>query len=300
MNTPAFRRWAGRLLSGGILALLLSSWSSNVRADVVVVQRVNGPAVPIIVGIIEDSDPVGTWTRTLTRPDAIHLNVNGDLNGDGRPSMAHDPDSGRTAVAWARFNGSDHDVVVSVFDGGAWSDPVVVAGGTGDQLDPALAIDPADGSLHVAYWNAAPDERVYHAVGTPAGDSWSPPVPVSEPGDIAVRPGLAFHQGSPVIAYESHNFGIEGLPKQIVVATHDGGAWTHEAVEQTQRTGTNRVGVHSVYGRLWVDWIDDDGSLGFRAKPPGGPWGPTEFEPFADGVDLEYDARSRIRFRVVN
>ncbi|MDH3628931.1 MAG: hypothetical protein OEV00_00755 [Acidobacteriota bacterium] len=245
--------------------------------------------------IIEGTDPVGTWTRTIDSPYLVHLNQNGDANGDGRPAVVHSRNTGRTAVAWASNNGSDFDVVVSVFDNGSWSTPVIVAGGSFDQRDPQLAIDPATGDLHVVFWEDGTTERVFHASGDPTGQAWSTPTVVSEPGDVAVRPSIAYHQGQQTIAYESHNFGIEGLPKLIVVATNVGGSYSYEMLVGTQRSGSCAIEVHSSNTTIWVEWIDAEGQIGWQRRSGSGSWESTQFESYSDAVDLEYHVRRRIQ-----
>lgn len=272
---------------------------ANVAADVAVIQPINGPAYPIVSSIIEGSDPVGAWTRTLNSVNYVHLNENGDTNNDGLPSILFDPATGRTIVAWSFNNGTDYDVVVSVFDGGAWSTQLTLAGGPLNQLDPQLAIDPGTGDLHVVYWEDGSDERVLHRQSDSAGQVWSSATTVSQNGDVAVRPAIVFYQGQQVVAYESHNFGIEGLPKQIIVATKTGASYSYEVLESTQRGGSNKIEIHTRYGRLWVDWVDDDGRLGWKRRSGSGNWEPTQFESFSDGVDLEYNVRPRVRLQAI-
>ena len=280
-----------------IVVLFFST--ANVTADVAVIQPANGPAYPIVSSIIEDTDPVGAWTRTLNSVNYVHLNENGDINNDGLPNVLFDPATGRTFVAWSFNNGSDYDVVISVFDNGAWTAQLTLAGGPLNQLDPQLAIDPATGDLHIVYWEDGSNERVLHRQSDSVGQVWSSETTVSQNGDVAVRPAITFYQGQQVVAYESHNFGIEGLPKQLIVATKSGTSYSYEVLESTQRGSSNRIELHSRYGKLWVDWVDDNGSMGWKRRSGAGAWEPTQFESFSDGVDLEYNVRPRVRMQAI-
>ena len=73
---------------------------------------------PYLCSIIDDSDPVtGIWITTgPDRPRRRVLNAQGDLLGDGPPTLLRHGSTGLPLVAWARNSESGFDVVLSRFE----------------------------------------------------------------------------------------------------------------------------------------------------------------------------------------
>ena len=126
--------------SGLAIVLLAGSVGAEVGVPVDTELSSKGGLYQILM-LSDDPDPyLGFWVDVTAShtPSRIALNTDGDVNGDGPPSVLMNPFSGLPTVAWARNSASGFDVVVSHFAAGAWSAPEVVAGGTGysqgDQL----------------------------------------------------------------------------------------------------------------------------------------------------------------------
>jgi hypothetical protein len=258
-----------------------------------------------IFSIQEDPNPVpsiwlpvspeGTFGR-------IVLNAQGATNGDGPPRMVEHPVTGGPIVVWSRNAHPGYDVVVSRFVGGAWTEPVVVAGTADDELDPFVTVDPADGSVHVVYWTStlAPQAvtRVLHVQAPADLSSWSAPVEVSAPGEVAVRPAAAFHGGKLHVVYELQVG--DGPPYLVALASYSGVFDAEGILGTSQFGGPLWPEIHSTGSALWVEWIDDVDSMAWLEQPPGQPWGSILSEPYTTLEDRELFARGRIRSQVLD
>jgi len=88
---------------------------------------------------------------------------------DTSPSLAIDPDTGQPALVWSRYNGSDFDVVLSVFNGATWSRPVTLASTGSNEVEPKAFTAPGDG-LHVLWgWPGEPNAFGYGLFRTATG-----------------------------------------------------------------------------------------------------------------------------------
>jgi hypothetical protein len=252
-----------------------------------------------VQAIIDDPDPVNTgvvWRRhSPAGSRRIVLNEQGEANGDGDPSVLYSTFGRMPVVAWARNSAQGFDVVVSRFAGGVWSEPDVLAGSPADELDPALALDPTDGSVHVVYWINDGSPRVVHRQAPADLSTWSAPVIVSPPGEIAARPSATFHGGALRVVYEAHNMVLGGLPRQIVLATDIGAGFSIEVLATSGNPGPNRPQVHGGPAGLWAEWIDAEVEMSWTREQPGGGWEPLEAEPFSNLEDRDYFVRGRIR-----
>jgi hypothetical protein len=301
---PGFRAWASAFcLATGLVA------SGTVLAEVGVATR-PGEADPTVVYILddltEDPSPIsGVW-RKFDTVGGMHvaLNPGGEGNGDGTPSLLKNPSTGLVAAAWARNSASGFDVVVSRFDGGAWTEAAVVVGSTGQELDPQLVLDP-DGSVHLFYWVDGTAPQVFHRVAPPDLSSWSTAEPVSPAGQSACRPAGAFYNGVLYVAYELHSFGNGNTPKQVVLARYENGGYTPEVVAMTNNLGNVRPEVHSHAGRLWVDWIDYEltdgsGEIAWTRHDAQGQWEAIQYDAFANHLEREYLVRGGVRLEVIH
>ena len=102
------------------VVFLAASWVS--RAEVGVYEMALGSG-PYELKIIEDPDPVGLSWRAIHPPNSgyVVLNPQGEVNGDGPPSMLLHPTTSIPIVAWSRAASGGYDVVVSRFESGAWT-----------------------------------------------------------------------------------------------------------------------------------------------------------------------------------
>jgi hypothetical protein len=167
-----------------------------------------------------------------------------------------------------------------------------------DELDPVLLADPETGQLWVIYWIADVAPRVVLRTAAADGLTWSTPVPVSAPGDVARRPHAVLHEGQLQVVYESIGGGFPSTPRQMTAARSDGPTFVWSTIDQTYFSEESWPQVHSKRGRLWVDWIDADGELAWSEHQPAG-WTPVSIEPYVDSFDLEFHARGRVAAQVL-
>ncbi len=240
----------------------------------------------------EDPDPV-PWVRTTLKDGrrAIRYDTSGEA-----PSIAVQDDPGGTLVAWARSAGNGFDVVLSRFEAGAWTEPVVIAGTAADERDPALAVAP-DGTVHVLYSVRGGSPGIHHRQAPPDLSSWSEPAPVSEPGDPACSPRAAFHDGVLHVVYEVHDLGFGRAPKRIVLARLLEGGFVPETVATTSNEGPVLPDVQSEGGRLWVEWTDAPDEVAWTLEEDGGSFGPIRHESFGSAMEREIFVRGTIRHR---
>jgi hypothetical protein len=250
----------------------------------------------ILQDIVDDPDPVGsTWIPYHPSTNGrVLLNPEGHENQDGSPSILLNPVSDLPLVAWSKNSSSGYDLVVSYFSEGSWAPPVVLADSASDELDPVLAVDPSDGTVHLLYWIHDSSPRVMHQQAPADLSSWSPPIQVSQFGEIACRPSAVFLAGGLHVVYEAHDFGYGATPRRIVLASWDGQSFDPVTVTTTQFTGPNWPHVHSKKGRLWIDWIEGDNEMNWVRQQASGGWEPVQSEGFAGAEDRDYHVRGRI------
>jgi len=290
-------RFVPTLLIGLVLTALLGLPAA---AEVgTYIRTLGGPSAYVIQGIIDEPEPIDSFTVWLRyfedSPNRRVLNDQGFANQDGRPSLLYATTTGFPMAAWARNSPAGYDIVISQFDGTEWSAPQVVAGSPADELDPTLALDPVDGSIHLVYWIDDGSQRVVHRQAPADLSAWSPEAPVSQVGDAAVRPSAAFHEGALRVVYEVHDLGQGTTPRQIVLATHDGQGFIHEILATTQHPGRNWPEVHATGNRLWVDWIDADNEVAWTRLATDGSWDPIEVECFATPEQRDFHVRGQVR-----
>jgi hypothetical protein len=281
------------------VAVALAASSPAARAEVgATLPAGGGPAsIYIVQTIVDDPEPVGVmWVRhNPDGPARKVLNEQGDANGDGAPSTVLRRSDGMPVVAWSRNSPGGYDVVLSTFDGAAWSAAVALADSAESELDPVLVVDPADGTVHLLYWIAGGSPRVMHRQAPEDLSCWSAPVQVSEIGEAACRPSATFHGGALHVVYEVHEFGLGTTPRQIMLAVLDGGAFTVSPLDVSQHPGPNLPRVHSALGILWVEWIDAEGEMIWTRRPPASSWDPIEIEAFATPQERDFHVRGAIR-----
>jgi hypothetical protein len=292
-------RIAGITLLGGALGVL--PWAVAL-AEVGVVTHLGGAVSTYIEqGIVDDPDPISSAWVQYHPADGhrIALNPGGADNGDGDPSLIARQAPGFPIVAWAMNSPEGYDIVVSRFDGTAWTPPQFVADSPADELDPFLVLDPNDQSIHLVYWihDAAP--RVVHRHAPADLSSWSAATPVSHPSDAACRPSAVFHANALHVAYEVHDLGYGTTPRQILLAVHDGQVFSSQMLATTLHADENWPRAHSVGERLWVDWIDAGSEMTWIRKIQAGPWEPVQIEIFQTPEEREFHVRGWIRVQAL-
>jgi hypothetical protein len=255
---------------------------------------------PYVLAIIDDPDPTTlSWRRYTPAGDSsrIVLNEQGEANGDGPPSVLFNTITRMPIVAWARNSATGFDVVLSHLVDGAWSQPVVLAGLSADELDPFLALDETTGTVHLVYWinDAAP--RIVHRQAPADLSSWSDPQVVSGPAEIAARPAATFVDGVLRVIYETHNGTLGGTPKLIVLASSTGSGFSFETLGSSLYAAPNRPQIHGRPGRFWAEWIDGVDEMTWTREVAGGGWDPINAEPFTGTEERDYFVRGRIRTR---
>ncbi len=258
----------------------------------------SGLADPYILGyIVEDADPVLSIWRPFnsTGSGRFVLNPDGETNGDGSPSILRTATPGLSLAAWSRNSAEGYDVVLSRFEGGAWTTPEVLAGSLDDELDPALVLDPVSGNVHLFYWVDGSTPKVMHRQADPALSFWSAAVQVSDPADDACRPAGVFHDGELRAAYEVHDYGLNQTPRQVVLARWNGSAWIQEIMAISSFDDRMDPQVHSHNGTLWIDWIDDTGEAAWTRWNPSTGWDALQYETFSGIEEREFHVRGAIR-----
>ena len=268
----------------------------GLRAEVGVVSdpaaALSGGAV--LVTQIVDGPDITPWVQLSSSPAAVPLNVEGEANGDGPPTILGSP-PGLCVVAWAKNSPGGYDVVVSRYSNRSWSAPQVLAGGPADELDPFLLRGP-DGTVHLFYWEAGPIPRVLHREAPPDLSAWSAPAQVSQPGIAACRPAAVFHAGVLHVAYEVHDYGYGQVPRQVVLAHQEQSAFVEEVVAITYNASPATPQVHDRSGRLWVDWIDASGQMAWTRKDSPGGWTPIQIQAFGTVLERDFFVRGTIRY----
>jgi hypothetical protein len=303
MKTNLQKVQSSARVAAGVLLLLLSA-PLGAEVGVILDAGTGSAQGPYEIGaIIEDGNPVTAMWQPHSPPesDRAILNPDGELNGDGRPSSVFNIVSGLPIVAWAKSSPGGYDVVVSRFVEGAWTDPLVLAEDAtfAEPAEPTLLIDPAGGAVHLLYWTDDAWPRVMHREAPADLSSWTAPVQVSQPCELAVRPAGVFHQGALYVVYEVHTSQLGGTPRQIVLAWEDGGGYSSEVVATSGHDTPNRPQVHSASDMIWIEWVDADGEMRWTRRETPGPWDPLEVETFATSEQREYHVRGAIKGRAM-
>jgi hypothetical protein len=201
-------------------------------------------------------------------------------------------------VAWASHKAAGYDVVLSVFQNGAWSDPQTLAGGPADELDPFLFLGP-DNSVHIVYWVNGTPRQVMHRQAPPDLSSWSDPERVSQPNEEACRPAGVFYNGVLRVAYEVHNFGFGNTPREVVLARREETGFVPEIVAITNYAGEVQPQPHVHAGKFWLDWMDADNEAAWVRLDSNGRWEPTRYEPFNGALEREFLVRRGIQLKAI-
>jgi hypothetical protein len=251
-----------------VVGLLFALWPFAAARAEVAAETDDGSTFVLVVGIIEDPDPISTslWrqVRDGVDPETL-LNASGWMRDDGRPSFAFEPSTGWPLAVWSYASGGDHDIALARWDGQRWTPTRFLTVGPADELDPRVAKAP-DGATHVVWWA---NGVVLHAASVATGtDFFVEATRVSPAGEDARRPSIVVPGGVPLVAWERSG----GPGQQIVVATPaSGGTYTYQVVATTARTERLDAVLHAEQGRVWIDWRESATRLGW-AERTGGVW----------------------------
>ncbi len=230
---------------------------------------------------------------------SLVLNPSGDDNGDGPAAWAIDPATGNPVVAWAWWDGSDHEIVLSRWTGTGWSEREQLTDNALDDVDPALTVAP-DGTVRLTWWRSENGHRTVWYRDLSREDGTAEEVtPLPRAGS---RPGVARWNGDVKVAFQREESGT----RYVRVATRSAG-WAEDAVAATPYAGPAGDGdidvrIHALAGHLWVDWIDAEGRLAWSEwNGATGSWEDPRYEDYSwDGATGETEpvARERARARV--
>ncbi len=261
-----------------------------------------GTAPPFLAGgpgTGDDPYPWPTWAPFRQNADSVlMLNPSGDDNGDGPAAWAIDPATGNPVVAWAWWDGSDHEIVLSRWTGTAWSDWEHVTDNDLDDVDPAVEVA-EDGTVRITWWRVENGHRTVWFRDLSRRDGVAEEVtPLPRAGS---RPGLALVSGDAKVSYQREEAGV----RKVIVATRSTG-WSEEVVASTSYAGPAGDGdidveVHARGGHLWVDWVNAAGELAWSEWDPAtGAWGDVHHRPYSwdPAVEGEPVARARARARI--
>ena len=189
---------------------------TDLRAEVTVIRDSSGGLIGTLQMFEIGTGGGNIWSPVRTSADpALLLNPDGDLYGDGPPSVVMNPVSHMPEAVWSYWDGTHFQIAWSRFDGTAWSMVQTAAGpdfeyltsGDRQNFDPKFWIDGA-GNRRVAWWRdslASVDEVVVAVL--PAGETqWWTPQRISTDGVPARRPDIRTFSrfGTFIVAEESN------------------------------------------------------------------------------------------------
>jgi hypothetical protein len=280
------------LLVGGLLAVLLLSSAFTLQADDSGDSTDSGYYI-IILGIIEDPDPIPTITYEYVLGDDP-MNVNGSHKSGGRPDAAYDPQTDAPVVTWATDSGGGSEVVASEWTGESWSETTSVSSSTFDDLDPRAHID-GFGWVYIVWWKDGSTEQIYLVSRVAGAGSWKSPELMVNGGR---RPSVVRYGDKLAIAYERDRAG-GGQEIAIAYFDADGGTFS-EVVGETGRAQPLDAVVHTDGQLLWVDWKDSDAEFAYSVLGEGG-WSDAVAVAWTDhSLDGEKAVRRMIQGEVLS
>jgi hypothetical protein len=292
------------ILGLSICSLALALGIAPALSEVGVVGLGPGRSGRIILGQNpEGPDPfLVSWTPVINLPADLTVNRQGDTNGDGPAAFgfSDSPVPAPPTFTWAlKTPAGDHDPVFAQFIGGAWSAPIVIASGPGDDLDPAWFQDAA-GRQHAAWWRAGAagaGGMILHAWREPGQPAFSAEEIVSAPGEAARNPSLTvLPSGEVLIAYETDS--VLGV-RRVIVASKDlgSGGYQRQVLAESSYSGSLSPEVGARAGKAWVSWIDSTSAVGYSRRTDGEWMTPSGAEPYQGANDApraRITARSRM------
>ena len=196
------------------------------------------------------------------------------------PQVAMDP-TGDAVVVWRQFNGSDYVVQAAVKPAGEpWSTPATLSEAGQEASQPHVAVDGA-GEATTVWRSYNGSDHVIQASEEPAGELWSKPARLSEPGQETYEPQVAVDGAGNATAVWGYD--KEYLDSFVQVAVKPaGGPWGKPAIlsEAGQEASEPQLAVDAAgdAASAW-DSFDYGGCYCVQTavKPVGEPWGGTDW-----------------------
>ena len=279
MKQPRIRLW--------MIAVALLVYPAATSISEVSVGDGSRPSLVLMYLLSGGGGDPNPWPSVRQHIDALlMLNPAGSdgVNPDGFPSLGIDPLTGAPEVTWARYDGSDYEIVAARWEGDRWSDPAELTQNPIDDRAPALAYAP-DGTARITYHGAG---EVYYIERVPGG-TWTAPETVG-PGVESSVTGST----QQTLAYQAS--GADGTD---VMAADRNGVWETSLVSTTNFDGLDGNGdldvrLHATATEEWIDWEDGPDLLGWAKRLASGTWSAPAYEPIAN-VEDEESGRLRIR-----
>ena len=281
-----------------VLALLVLG-TPPARSEVSIGEE--GPTSNFLYAAGGDDPTAYPWGRVRRHAaSGLFLQPDADQALNGPMDFAINPSTHRPEVVWSRFDGNDFEIALSRWDGTAWSDPEFLTDNTVDDLDPAIAFTHT-GSALVSWWREEGERQVWF-LEKAEGTDWSEEDRVTVLPQTGSLPAVAASASGTRVAFQAPG----GTGTEIVVSNRETG-WSRVVVGETAYQGPGGDGclyarLHSRDGRLWVDWIDGPGEMGYSVyDPQTDSWSAPAYESYSWNPEVgesEYWERERARARI--
>jgi hypothetical protein len=224
---------------------------------------------------------------------ALLLALSGTCLADDPPDSEVNPQTGFIETVTTVWNGSSHDVGLTIDRGALPPLTAAVAAGSTDDLDPRVAIA-ASGEVSVTWTRDGSMGQVFVRARTAA--TWGLDQLVSDPSEDSRNPELVYYGSAPALVYEIHGETTKSVAVSIIGDEPDPfGA--RSILASTAWSGDIDARVQTADGHLWVTWIQDDSEVGWSELDGSGSWTTAAYQSYsADDTD---SARSTIREAVL-
>jgi len=292
-----------RRLAPWILLLALSPWTA--RAEVSVDRPVSGGVAPYF-----EVGATGPWGRVRTDlPPGDVLNEMGDGSGDGWPVVLANTGAGRVEAVWAS-GGEDREIFRSFHDGSSWSAPENLSAAVGIDNLPTAVTDEA-GNVFVAWERERNGRHGVHFTAISPVDGQVASAKLTPRFKRGRRPVSASHDSFIWVASEEVEAATSSAYLSVVLdridvlrdaVGHvvDGGEDTIDVARrcsiqthQASNSSSTAIKLHVEAGHIWMDWVDDTGSVGWVQRLDGA-WSDPQYEGF-DAVSGDAPARATVR-----
>jgi hypothetical protein len=234
------------------------------------------------------------WRIVGLPTERLPLNEQGELRGDIDPAIALNGPLGRGQAVWQYWDGQDFEIAFSECLTPGWTPPTLLTENSSDDIRPAISIA-AHGAVGVTWIHQGSTTQVKYREFEPAL-GWSPIVDVGATPSQLSRPSIAFHDGSPRVAFIEPT-GAAGL--RLVVAS-GGGSEPWPFVFEPEIIAQLNVGLDpepelfAGSDRLVATWVDSATHVGY-AHRANGVWSAPQYEPYLGAEDL---GKARLRAKV--
>jgi hypothetical protein len=234
------------------------------------------------------------WRLVGLPTDRLPLNEQGEARGDIEPAIALNGPLGRGQAVWQYWDGQDFEIAFSECLTPAWTPPSLLTENTSDDIQPTISIA-ANGAVGVTWIHQGSTTQVKYREFEPAL-GWSPIVDVSAGPSQLSRPSIAFHEGSPRVAFIEPS--AAAGPKLVVASSSGSEPWPFafepEIIAQLNVGLDPEPELFAGSDRLVATWIDSATHVGF-ARRANDVWSAPQYEPYAGAADL---GRARVRAKV--